>query len=70
MIKRPQITLNNNSLEIWPSDKWSREVCYRLLGYYQIGYDYIPTTMGTVALKFRNLESYEQALTIIQNYEE
>lgn len=70
MIKRIQFTLNESLLEVWPSDRWSRDNCHRLMGNYQLGYDYIPTTMGTSALRFRNLETYEQALTIIKNYAE
>lgn len=67
---KAQITLNEHAREIWPTDPASRKLCTRLLGMYQIGYDYVPTTMGTVALKFRSIEEYEQALALIKNYED
>lgn len=60
-------TLNEAELEIWPIDDWSRKKVYLILGKNQIGYEYMPTTMGTVSLRFRTFEDYKKALELIKN---
>jgi len=64
-IPRIQITLNNETNEIWPSDDWSRQEIMRILGNSQIEFDYVQTTMGMPALKFRNAKDYRRVLSII-----
>lgn len=64
-IPRIQITLNNETNEIWPSDDWSRQEIMRILGNSQIEFDYAQTTMGMPALKFRNAKDYRRVLSII-----
>jgi len=60
-------TLNEAELEIWPIDDWSRKRIYLILGKHQIGYEYKPTTMGTVSLRFSNKDNYKQAISMIEH---
>lgn len=58
------ITLHEHNLEIWPIDDWSRKQCVQILTKHYIGFQYVPTTMGTTAFKFYNAEDYRFALEI------
>ncbi len=64
-----QCTYNSELLEIFPTDKWSRNHSTRLLGIHQIGYAFIPTTMDTYSLRFNNRADYELARQLIQEHE-
>lgn len=63
----PQFTVDTASAQIWPTDKWSRDLILKVLGNAQIGFDYIPTTMGEPALRFRSNEDYVRATTLIRS---
>lgn len=64
-----QCTYNSELLEIFPTDKWSRDHSTRLLGRYQIGYTFTPTTMTEYSLRFNNQSDYELARQLIQEHE-
>lgn len=65
-IVKPQFTVNNESFQIWPLDEYSRTEILRIFGNNQIGFDYIPTTMGMPALKFRSEQEYKQAIRLLE----
>ena len=52
------ITLHEAQLEIWPIDDWSRKQCIQILTRHQIGFQYVPTTMNTMAFRFYDTEDY------------
>ena len=51
-------TLNEAQLEIWPIDDWSRKQCIQILTKHRIGFQYVPTTMDTMAFRFYDTEDY------------
>ncbi|NBO99933.1 MAG: hypothetical protein EBU90_07360 [Proteobacteria bacterium] len=68
MIQKPQFTVNDETHQIWPLDEYSRTEILRTFGSNQIGFDYIPTTMGMPALKFRSIQEYKQALRLMERF--
>lgn len=64
--KRLHVTINDETLQIWPKDEWSKAEIFRILGNYQIGFDYIATELGFPALKFRNTHDFKRVLTIFE----
>lgn len=56
------ITLHEHNMEIWPIDDWSRKQCIQILTRYHIGFQYVPTTMGTMAFRFYTKDEYKLAL--------
>ncbi|NDB81237.1 MAG: hypothetical protein EB127_00585 [Alphaproteobacteria bacterium] len=65
----PQFTVDNINLFIWPIDKFSRDIILKILGRNQIGFDCVPTTMGTWSFYFRSKDEFEQALYLIRQYD-
>jgi hypothetical protein len=64
-----QFTLNAAEFEIWPVDKPSRDQFISLMARNDIGYRYMPTTMGTMTFRFHNKEDYNRALDLAQSYQ-
>jgi hypothetical protein len=59
------ITLCHDLLEIWPIDNWSRKKAIEILDHYKIGFQYVPTTMGTMAFRFNTKEDFKLALGLL-----
>lgn len=66
---KPRYTLVENLLEVWPTDPWSRKLIIKCMSRYNIGYKYVQTTMGTMALQFWNKEDYNMAIGLINDLE-
>lgn len=49
---RPNYTVNDNLMEIWPADPWSRKKIAIILEELSLEYVEIPTTMDTYAYRF------------------
>lgn len=62
------ITLHEAQFEIWPIDDWSRKLCIQILTKHHIGFQYVSTTMGTMAFRFYNIEDYKLALMLFNEY--
>lgn len=64
--QRLHITVNDETLQIWPRDEWTKFEIFRILGNNQIGFDYISSELGFAALKFRNTHDFKRVLSILE----
>jgi len=66
MEDKPQFTVNELTMEIWPLDTFSRNIITKTLGRHQIGYNYKATTMGMPSMEFRTHEDYKLAIGLLK----